>query len=101
MADAEPVKKRTFRKFTYRGVDLEKLLDMNTDELVQLFHARARRRYEVLELISLSKREEFLVTLFGRPNFWYRFSAPCCGLCIAHSTYRSDILDSQLAQPIE
>jgi hypothetical protein len=45
MADAEVPKKRTFRKFTYRGVDLEKLLELNTDELVLLFHARARRRY--------------------------------------------------------
>lgn len=44
MADADGAKRRTFRKFTYRGVDLEKLLDMNTDELVKLFHARARRR---------------------------------------------------------
>ena len=43
MAD-DAAKKRTFRKFTYRGVDLEQLLDLNTDELVQLFHARARRK---------------------------------------------------------
>lgn len=43
MAD-DATKKRTFRKFTYRGVDLEQLLDLNTDELVQLFHARARRK---------------------------------------------------------
>jgi small subunit ribosomal protein S15e len=37
-------KKRTFRKYSYRGVDLEQLLDMSTDELVKLFPARARRR---------------------------------------------------------
>ena len=43
-AAPEAVKKRTFRKFTYRGVDLDQLLDMSTDELVTLFHARARRR---------------------------------------------------------
>lgn len=35
---------RTFRKFTFRGVDLDQLLDMNSDELIELFHARARRR---------------------------------------------------------
>ncbi|PKA48333.1 40S ribosomal protein S15 [Apostasia shenzhenica] len=40
---AQP-KKRTFRKFSYRGVDLDQLLDMSTDELVKLFSARARRR---------------------------------------------------------
>lgn len=32
------------RKFTYRGVDLDQLLDMSTDELVELFCARQRRR---------------------------------------------------------
>lgn len=39
------LQKRTFRKFTYRGVDLDQLLDMNSDELIELFHARARRRW--------------------------------------------------------
>nr|BAA01746.1 ribosomal protein S15 [Oryza sativa] len=43
-AGAQP-KKRTFRKYSYRGVDLE-LLDMSTDDLVQLFPARARRRFQ-------------------------------------------------------
>lgn len=38
-------KKRTFKKFSFRGVDLDALLDMSTDELVKLFPARARRRY--------------------------------------------------------
>lgn len=37
-------KKRTFKKFSFRGVDLDALLDMSTDELVKLFTARARRR---------------------------------------------------------
>lgn len=51
-ADIEPEvaaqgvpKKRTFKKFSFRGVDLDALLDMSTDELVKLFSARARRRY--------------------------------------------------------
>lgn len=38
-------KKRTFRKFTYRGVDLDQLLDMNYEQLMTLVHARARRRF--------------------------------------------------------
>ncbi|GAX75862.1 hypothetical protein CEUSTIGMA_g3305.t1 [Chlamydomonas eustigma] len=45
MADEEK-KARTFRKFTYRGVDLDQLLDMTSDQLVDLFHARARRRFQ-------------------------------------------------------
>ena len=37
-------KKRTFRKFTFRGVDLDQLLDMNNEELMKILHCRARRR---------------------------------------------------------
>lgn len=44
-AGAQP-KKRTFKKFSFRGVDLDALLDMSTDELVKLFSARARRRFQ-------------------------------------------------------
>ncbi len=44
MADEAAKRPRTFRKFTYRGVDLDQLLDMSTDELVDLFPARARRK---------------------------------------------------------
>ncbi len=45
MADAAEPKKRTFRKFSYRGVDLDQLLDLAGDELVELFPARVRRRW--------------------------------------------------------
>ncbi|KHN76788.1 40S ribosomal protein S15 [Toxocara canis] len=41
---AELKKKRTFRKFSYRGVDLDQLLDMNRDQLAKLLPCRARRR---------------------------------------------------------
>jgi small subunit ribosomal protein S15e len=37
-------KKRTFRKFTYRGIDLDNLLDLTPEQLIDLVHARARRR---------------------------------------------------------
>ncbi|KAL8478162.1 hypothetical protein ACS0TY_030157 [Phlomoides rotata] len=52
MADVDPEvaagqpKKRTFKKFSFRGVDLDALLDMSTDDLVKLLSARARRRSE-------------------------------------------------------
>jgi len=45
MADGQP-KRRTFRKFTFRGIDLEQLLDMNKNELVDLFCARPRRKFQ-------------------------------------------------------
>merc|ERR1712226_1054317 len=46
--DAEKVaelrKKRQFRKFTFRGIELDKLLDLTNDELMDLVTCRARRR---------------------------------------------------------
>merc|ERR1712029_489970 len=43
-AAVELKKKRTFRKFTYRGVDLDQLLDMNNEQLMELFPCRIRRK---------------------------------------------------------
>merc|ERR1712228_113638 len=46
VADAmEKKRKRAFRKYTYRGVDLDQLLDMTPEQLMELFNCRARRRY--------------------------------------------------------
>jgi small subunit ribosomal protein S15e len=39
-------KKRQFKKFTFRGVEVEKLLDLSQEELLQVVHARARRRMQ-------------------------------------------------------
>ena len=39
-------KKRQFKKFTFRGIELEKLLDLNHEELLQFVNARARRRMQ-------------------------------------------------------
>jgi small subunit ribosomal protein S15e len=39
-------KKRQFRKFTYKGLELEKLLDLSHDELLAVVTARARRRMQ-------------------------------------------------------
>jgi small subunit ribosomal protein S15e len=39
-------KKRIFKKFTYRGVDLEKLLDMKPAEVIEMLPARLRRRFQ-------------------------------------------------------
>ena len=38
-------KSRVFRKYSYRGVDLDQLLEMSNDKLVELFSARQRRRF--------------------------------------------------------
>jgi hypothetical protein len=42
--DGAQPKKRSFRKFSYRGVDLEHLLELKLDDLLDRFHARARRK---------------------------------------------------------
>ncbi|AAF32437.1 40S ribosomal protein S15-4 [Arabidopsis thaliana] len=39
------VKKRIFKKFSFRGVDLDALLDMSTEDLVKHFSSRIRRRF--------------------------------------------------------
>jgi len=43
---AELKKKRTFKKFSYRGVDLDQLLDMSQEQLIKLLPCRARRRLQ-------------------------------------------------------
>eukprot|EP00699_Malawimonas_sp_californiana_P001660 EC715960.1.p2 GENE.EC715960.1~~EC715960.1.p2 ORF type:complete len:154 (+),score=40.61 EC715960.1:2-463(+) len=59
-------KRGPFRKFTYRGVDLDQLLDMDYDQLVTLFPSRIRRRFSrglkrkhlaLLARLNKSKRE--------------------------------------------
>nr|POF26285.1 40s ribosomal protein s15 [Quercus suber] len=42
---AELKKKRAFRKFSYRGIDLDELLDLSSEQLRDVVHARARRRF--------------------------------------------------------
>lgn len=57
VAAAGIAKKRTFKKFSFRGVDLDALLDMSTDDLVKHFSSRVRRRLaslnQVIKLLSL------------------------------------------------
>lgn len=44
--DAEELrKKRRFKKFTFRGVDLDQLLDMSNEQLIEMYSSRLRRRF--------------------------------------------------------
>mmetsp|Transcript_11190 Transcript_11190/g.19115 ORF Transcript_11190/g.19115 Transcript_11190/m.19115 type:complete len:146 (-) Transcript_11190:297-734(-) len=45
MESEEGPKKRTFRKFSYRGVDLDALFDLTPEALMELVNARARRKF--------------------------------------------------------
>ena len=40
-------KKKAFKKFSFRGVDLKNLFDLTNEQLVKLLNARARRRFTV------------------------------------------------------
>merc|ERR1711977_76321 len=42
----QPKQRRTFRKYSYRGVELDALLDLSTEQFMELVHARARRRFQ-------------------------------------------------------
>ncbi|KAI9502918.1 ribosomal protein S15 [Coemansia spiralis] len=46
MADAPVQRKRTFRKFSYRGVDLEQLLDVSSEQFMEMVSCRARRKFK-------------------------------------------------------
>ena len=45
MTDAAPTRSRTFKKFTFRGIDLEALMDMSSEDVMDLMHSRVRRRF--------------------------------------------------------
>lgn len=45
MAETEQKQRRVFRKFQYRGVDLDNLLDLSNDQLMDMLCARPRRRF--------------------------------------------------------
>lgn len=45
-AQSDAPKRRTFRKFTFRGIDLEKLMDLDSTQIMDLMHSRVRRRFK-------------------------------------------------------
>ncbi|CAI5782796.1 40S ribosomal protein S15 [Podarcis lilfordi] len=57
MAEVEQTKKHTFRKFTYRGVDLDQLLDMSYEQLMQLYSACQRQQLNR----GLHRKQHFLL----------------------------------------
>ena len=54
-------KRRQFKKFSFRGIDLEKLLEMsNSPELVELLPSRIRRRFRRATIVVLIVRSALL-----------------------------------------
>ncbi|CAJ0572408.1 unnamed protein product, partial [Mesorhabditis spiculigera] len=70
---AELKRKRTFRKFSYRGVDLDQLLDMNRDQLSKLLPCRQRRRLarglkrKHLALLARLQKSKKAATVLEKP----------------------------------
>ena len=46
MSSEAPKKRRTFKKFTFRGIDLDQLLSLSQNELRDQLTARCRRRFK-------------------------------------------------------
>ncbi|KAJ6769069.1 40S RIBOSOMAL PROTEIN S15-6 [Salix koriyanagi] len=85
LAAAGQPKKRTFKKFSFRGVDLDALLDMSTDELVKLFNARARRRFQrglKRKPMALVKKLRKAVTILN--PFFFFFSGFIIRVLVAY-----------------
>lgn len=51
----QPRKKNPYKKFSYRGIDLEGLLELKNDKLLTLFNARIRRRFKRNGLVRKHK----------------------------------------------
>jgi ribosomal protein uS19 len=73
-AQAEAPKRRTFRKFTFRGIDLEKLMDLDSTQIMDLMHSRVRRRFarglkrKPLGLIKRLRKEKTKVNPGEKPD---------------------------------
>ena len=64
-------KKRTFKKYTFRGVDLDQLLDMKSENLIELLGCRQRRHFNR----GIKRREEnFLKRLRKVKNLGFQLS---------------------------
>eukprot|EP00912_Choanoflagellata_sp_UC4_P002012 UC4_evm2s1290 len=53
---AEAPKRRTFKKYTYRGLDLEQLLDKSEEEMKQMYRCRVRRHMNRWDLESQKRK---------------------------------------------
>merc|ERR1711881_174021 len=51
-------KRRTFKKFSYRGIELDKLLDLSTEEFLNMTNSRHRRSFRR----GVKKRHQTLIT---------------------------------------
>lgn len=53
--DQDQKKKRTFRKLTYRGGDLDQMLDLNNEAIMKIYNARplSDRNYIWLRAITV------------------------------------------------
>jgi len=77
-------KKRTFKKYTFRGVDLDQLLDMKSENLIELLGCRQRRHFNR----GIKRREENFLKRLRKVNNIRESSSHFTVLCSAIITYQ-------------
>lgn len=81
MADAGEVrKKRSFRKFSYRGIDLDQLLDLSSEQVCLCWWKRSVLGWRGLGRQLQSRRTTGLSMCHERPLLLKRCGANCCSL---------------------
>ena len=82
-AAAELKKKRTFKKFYYRGVDLDQLLDMKYKDLMTLYNSRMRRRFNR----GLKRKHMALIRRLNQTKkVCFVCATLACARCCSYST---------------
>ena len=76
-------KKRQFKKFQFRGIELDKLLDLSHEELLNYVHSRARRRMQrgltrkPMALIKKLRKAKAGVYIGNNIIFWGDICCSC------------------------
>ena len=87
-AENQPKKKYVHKKYTYRGIQLEELLDKSGQELMELFNARQRRRLSRGLDIKVSRDGLYQrCRLFARGVESFGLVAVCMRVCMCERAH--------------
>lgn len=80
MSEVKIQKKRTFKKYTFRGVDLDQLLDMKSENLIELLGCRQRRHFNR----GIKRREENFLKRLRKVNIYRESTHLVCSAIIKY-----------------
>ena len=80
MSEVKIQKKRTFKKYTFRGVDLDQLLDMKSENLIELLGCRQRRHFNR----GIKRREENFLKRLRKVNIHRESTHLVCSAIIKY-----------------